>query len=90
MAAKKKPKLRNDRRPETARALAERFKISVRSVVSIWSMDREDYLKNSYSRTQPWKYFGYSRRTWYKRGKPMPPELAPKEEVQTEGQPKES
>lgn len=85
MAAKKKTKLREDKRPETAKALAKRFGVSVRTVMSIWSQPREEYLKNAYSRTQPWKYFGYGRTTWYKRGKPMPPELA-----QTEEQPKES
>ena len=30
--------------------------------------------ENSISRNKPWEYFGISRMTWYRRGKPNPPE----------------
>jgi hypothetical protein len=35
---------------------------------------RDEYLAQSYSRTQPWLAFGIGRRAWEKRGKPNPPE----------------
>lgn len=75
----------NTKRPASAKELAKRFGCCEKTIRNYWAQDREDYLKNAYTRTKPWEYFGYSQRTWYYRGKPMPPELA-----QTEGQPKES
>ncbi|EJC79212.1 hypothetical protein Rleg4DRAFT_0803 [Rhizobium leguminosarum bv. trifolii WSM2297] len=33
---------------------------------------RADYLANSFSQARPWEAFGISRRTWERRGKPMP------------------
>lgn len=66
-------KLRTTKRIITARELARRFKCSTRTAVAAWSQSREDYLaENSISRTKPWKHFGISRATWYRRGKPMP------------------
>ncbi|ACI54940.1 conserved hypothetical protein [Rhizobium leguminosarum bv. trifolii WSM2304] len=33
---------------------------------------RADYLANSFSQARPWEAFGISRRTWERRGKPVP------------------
>lgn len=33
---------------------------------------RTDYLANSFSQAGPWEAFGISRRTWERRGKPVP------------------
>ena len=38
------------------------------------SQPREEYLANSLMRSRPWEKLGISRATWYRRGKPMPPE----------------
>ena len=67
-------KPRKTKRPMTAREMATKFKCSTRTVQKWWSQTREDYLANAYSRTKPWEHFGISRATWYRRGKPMPPE----------------
>lgn len=68
------PKLKTTKRDVTAREMAERFGCSVRTVMRAWSQSRADYLaENSISRDKPWEHFGISRRTWYNRGKPMPP-----------------
>ncbi|ANK85662.1 MULTISPECIES: hypothetical protein [unclassified Rhizobium] len=36
------------------------------------AVTRADYLDNSLSAARPWEAFGISRRTWERRGKPMP------------------
>ncbi|NEJ71231.1 hypothetical protein GR197_11895 [Rhizobium phaseoli] len=36
------------------------------------ALTRSDYLANSLSQARPWEAFGISRRTWERRGKPMP------------------
>jgi len=36
------------------------------------ALARADYLANSFSQARPWEAFGISRRTWERRGKPMP------------------
>ncbi|WP_434733924.1 hypothetical protein NL154_09085 [Rhizobium sp. YTUHZ044] len=44
------------------------------------AVSRADYLDNSLSAARPWEAFGISRRTWERRGKPMPepmPDVAP-------------
>lgn len=35
---------------------------------------RSQYLAQSHSQIEPWKQFGYSRRTWERNGKPNPPQ----------------
>lgn len=68
-------KERTDKRPFTARELAERFKCTPQTVRNFWSQSRADYLaENTISRDKPWEHLGISRATWYRRGKPMPPE----------------
>ena len=69
------PKARTDKRPFTARELAEKFKCSQVTIRKYWALDRADYLaENTISRDKPWEHLGISRATWYRRGKPMPPE----------------
>ncbi|AJC79241.1 hypothetical protein IE4803_CH02042 [Rhizobium etli bv. phaseoli str. IE4803] len=42
------------------------------------AVPRADYLSNSLSQSRPWEAFGISRRTWERRGRPMPdPEAIP-------------
>ncbi|MBY5792790.1 hypothetical protein [Rhizobium leguminosarum] len=36
------------------------------------ALSRADYLANSFSQARPWEAFGISRRTWERRGKPVP------------------
>lgn len=68
-------KLRTDKRPMTAREMAKRFNCSTQTVFRAWSQSRADYLaENTISRDKPWEKLGISRATWYRRGKPMPPE----------------
>lgn len=71
---------RKTKRPMSAREMAAKFKLSPRTVQKWWSQTREDWLKeNSISRDKPWEYFGISRATWYRRGKPMPSETVQQE-----------
>ena len=66
---------RKTKRPMSAREMAEKFKVSERSVRKWWSQTRADYLaENTISRDKPWEKLGISRATWYRRGKPMPSE----------------
>ena len=66
---------RKTNRPMSAREIAEKFKVSERSVRKWWSQTRADYLaENTISRDKPWEKLGISRATWYRRGKPMPSE----------------
>ena len=44
---------------------------------------REKYLaSHAVTRTKPWEYFGYSRATWYRRGRPKPPTMNSTEVVE--------
>ena len=72
MTEKQQP--RKTKRPMSAREMAAKFNVSERSVRKWWSQSRADYLaENSISRNKLWEYFGISRMTWYRRGKPNPP-----------------
>ena len=72
MTEKQQP--RKTKRPMSAREMAAKFNVSERSVRKWWSQSRADYLaENSISRNKPWEYFGISRMTWYRRGKPNHP-----------------
>lgn len=62
------------KRPATARELAKQFGVSERTVRRVMAQPREEYLANSLMRLKPWEKLGISRSTWYRRGKPMPPE----------------
>lgn len=66
---------RKTKRPMSAREMAAKFKVSERSVRKWWSQTREDYLaENTITRDKPWLKLGMSRATWYRHGKPTPPE----------------
>ena len=73
------------RKGKTARELAEKFGISIRSVQTYTSMPRDEYEAHSITRSAPWDELGMSRATWYRKGKPMsasPSEQAPSQEKQ--------
>ena len=58
------------KRPMTAKAMAERFNCSIRTVMRAVALPREEYLANALTRTKPWEALGMSRATWYRKGKP--------------------
>lgn len=55
------------KRPMTAKAMAEKFNVSTRTVQRIFSEPRAVYEANSITKAEPWKAFGVSRSTWYSR-----------------------
>lgn len=58
----------------TAKAMAERFGVSERTVQRTFAQPREEYLaEHAINRTKPWEAMGMSRATWYRHGKPTPP-----------------
>ena len=59
------------KRPMTARAMAEKFGVSSRTVQRTFSQPREDYEANAISRAKPWEALGMSRASWYRKGKPL-------------------
>lgn len=60
------------KRPMTARAMAEQFNCSISTIMRAVALPRAEYLANSLSRSKPWEALGISRATWYRRGKPDP------------------
>lgn len=58
------------RKGKTARELAEKFGISIRSVQTYTSIPRTEYEANSIAKAAPWETLGMSRATWYRKGKP--------------------
>ena len=65
---------RKTKRPMTAREMAKKFNVAESTITRWWSQTRADYpAENTISRDKPWEKLGISRRTWYYRGKPMPP-----------------
>lgn len=73
-------KIIRGKRPMTARAMAEQFGVSERTVQRIFAQPRAEFLANSLMRSKPWEALGISRATWYRRGKPE----VPKEEENAE------
>ena len=72
---------RKTKRPMTAREMAKKFNVAESTITRWWSQTRADYLaENTISRDKPWEKLGISRRTWYRRGKPMPPETTNQQE----------
>ena len=59
------------KRLTTARAMAEKHKCSVRTVVRAIALPRAEYEANAISRAKPWDALGMSRATWYRKGKPV-------------------
>jgi hypothetical protein len=61
------------KRPASARELAERFKVSERTVRRVQAQPRAEWLaEHSTEREKPWLRLGMSRATWYRHGKPDP------------------
>lgn len=58
------------RKQRTAREIAEKCGLSIRTVQRHISRPRAEYLANSLSRSKPWEALGVSRATWYRMGKP--------------------
>ena len=72
---------RKTKRPMTAREMAKKFNVAESTITRWWSQTRADYLaENTISRDKPWEKLGIIRRTWYYRGKPMPPETTNQQE----------
>ncbi|MBB4113677.1 hypothetical protein FHT80_003003 [Rhizobium sp. BK226] len=63
---RKRTKLQNERRRQRDRARKEERRRAA------GALPRADYLANALSQARPWEAFGISRRTWERRGKPMP------------------
>jgi transposase len=58
------------RKQKTAREIAERLSIHVRTVQRYISRPRSEYLANSLTKSKPWEALEMSRATWYRHGKP--------------------
>ncbi|MBY5457418.1 hypothetical protein HFO89_13745 [Rhizobium leguminosarum] len=63
---RKRAKLQKEKRRQRDRARKEEQRRAA------GALSRADYLANSFSQARPWEAFGISRRTWERRGKPMP------------------
>lgn len=65
------------RKGTTAKDLAKKMGVNVKTVVKYTSQPRADYIANSISRAKPWEALGMSRTSWYRKGKPTAhPDLA--------------
>ncbi|ARO30099.1 hypothetical protein NXC14_CH02162 [Rhizobium sp. NXC14] len=62
----KRAKLQKEKRRQRERSRKEEQRRAAGAV------SRAEYLGNSLSAARPWEAFGISRRTWERRGKPMP------------------
>jgi transposase len=58
------------KRKKTAREIAERLGIHVRTVRRYIAQPRAEYLANSLNKSKPWEALEMSRATWYRHGKP--------------------
>jgi hypothetical protein len=58
------------RKGTTARALAKRLNVNIKTVFKYTAIPRAEYEANSITRAQPWAAMGISRATWYNHGKP--------------------
>ncbi|MDC9811906.1 MULTISPECIES: hypothetical protein [Rhizobium] len=63
---RKRAKLQKEKRRQRDRSRKEEQRRAAGGI------SRADYLANSFSQVRPWEAFGISRRTWERRGKPMP------------------
>lgn len=60
------------RKQRTAREIAEKCGLSLRTVQRHISRPRSEWLsQNTISKTKPWEALGLSRATWYRHGKPQ-------------------
>lgn len=60
------------RRNTTARELAKRLGVNIKTVYKYTALPRPEYEANSITRAAPWEALGMSRATWYRKGKPTP------------------
>lgn len=60
------------REGKTAAQLAKELGVNIKTVYKYTAEPRADYEAKSINRNKPWEYFGISRATWYRRGKPNP------------------
>jgi hypothetical protein len=58
------------RKNTTAKALAKRLGVNIKTVFKYTAIPRADYEANALTRSKPWTDLGMSRATWYRRGKP--------------------
>jgi len=58
------------KRKATAKALAEKWGVSARTIRNYVAISRSEYLVNALGNAQPWAALGMSRATWYRHGKP--------------------
>lgn len=58
------------RRNTTARELAKRLSVNIKTVYKYTALPRAEYEANSITRAAPWEALGMSRATWYRKGKP--------------------
>lgn len=58
------------RKGTTARELAKRLNVNIKTVFKYTAIPRAEYEANSITRAAPWEAMGISRRTWYNHGKP--------------------
>lgn len=58
-------------RQREAKRLADRVRAEKKRRAS-GALMRAEYEENSLSRTRPWELVGMSKRTWYRRGRPLP------------------
>jgi hypothetical protein len=61
------------RKGTTARALAKRLNVNIKTVFKYTAIPRAEYEANSITRAKPWATMGISRATWYNHGKPAVP-----------------
>jgi hypothetical protein len=67
------------RKGTTAKELAKKMGVNIKTVYKYTALPRADYLANSISRAKPWEALGMSRTSWYRKGKPtaLPDPTAP-------------
>ena len=70
------------KRPMTAKTMAAKFGVSVRTVQRIFSQPRAEYEANSLTKAKPWEALSMSRATWYRKGKPLPLEAPVKPKLE--------
>jgi hypothetical protein len=59
------------RKGTTAAALAKKMQVNIKTVYKYTAVARTEYEANSITQAAPWEVIGISRRTWYRRGKPL-------------------
>jgi hypothetical protein len=58
------------RKNTTAKELAKRLGVNIKTVFKYTAVPREQYEANALTKSMPWAALGMSRATWYRHGKP--------------------